>query len=89
MDEFEDRLQMATGSKHAIAVINGTAALHLCLQLCGVKKNDEVLVPALAFVAVGNAVSYCNATPHFVDCDEKTLGVSPASLESYLKQIQK
>jgi perosamine synthetase len=87
VDEFEDRLQTATGSKHAIAVTTGTAALHLCLEICGVNENDEVLVPALSFVAIGNAVSYCNATPHFVDSNEKTLGVCPTSLESYLKQI--
>ena len=87
VDEFEDRLQATTGAKFAIAVVNGTAALHLCLHLCGVEKDDEVLIPALAFVAVANAVSYCNAVPHFVDCEEQTLGVDPASLESYLEQI--
>ena len=86
VDEFEERLQGTTGSRYAIAVVNGTAALHLCLQLCDVEKGDEVLVPALAFVAVANAVSYCNAVPHFVDCEEKTLGVDPAALESYLQQ---
>ena len=87
VDEFEDQLQATTGAKFAIAVVSGTAALHLCLHLCGVEKDDEVLVPALAFVAVANAVSYCNAVPHFVDCEEQNLGVDPASLESYLEQI--
>ena len=86
VDEFEYQLQATTGSKFAIAVVNGTAALHLCLHLCGVEKDDEVLVPALAFVAVANAVSYCNAVPHFVDCEERTLGVDPVGLESYLEQ---
>jgi perosamine synthetase len=86
VDEFEERLQETTSSKYAIAVVNGTAALHLCLQLCDVIKDDEVLVPALAFVAVANAVSYCNAVPHFIDCEEKTLGVDPVSLEAYLEQ---
>ena len=86
VDEFEDRLQATTGAKFAIAVVNGTAALHLCLHLCGVEKDDEVLVPALAFVAIANAVSYCDAVPHFVDCEEQTLGVDPAGLESYLEQ---
>jgi perosamine synthetase len=87
VDEFENQLQTTTGAKFAIAVVSGTAALHLCLHLCGVEKDDEVLVPALAFVAVANAVSYCNAVPHFVDCEEQTLGVDPASLEIYLEQI--
>ena len=86
VDEFEERLQVTTGAKYAVAVMNGTAALHLCLQLCGVEGDDEVLVPALAFVAIANAVSYCNAVPHFVDCEEQTLGVDPAGLESYLEQ---
>ena len=86
VDEFEERLQATTGARFAIAVVNGTAALHLCLHLCGVEKDDEVLVPALAFVAVANAISYCNAVPHFVDCQEQTLGVDPVSLESYLEQ---
>jgi len=86
VDKFEDQLQETTGAKFAIAVVSGTAALHLCLHLCGVEKDDEVLVPALAFVAVANAVSYCNAVPHFVDCEERTLGVDPVGLESYLEQ---
>lgn len=87
VDEFENRLQETTGAKYAVAVVNGTAALHLCAQLCGVKAQDEVLIPALAFVAVGNAVSYCGAVPHFVDCEEKTLGVDPLALEFHLKEI--
>jgi perosamine synthetase len=87
VDDFEDQLQNTTGSKYAVAVVNGTSALHLCLQLCDVKNDDEVLVPALAFVAVANAVLYCNGVPHFVDSNEATLGVDPACLESYLKQI--
>ena len=87
VDEFEERLQVTTGAKYAVAVMNGTAALHLCLQLCGVEGDDEVLAPALAFVAVANAISYCNAVPHFVDSEERTLGLDPASLESYLQQF--
>ena len=79
VDEFEERLQVTTGAKYAVAVMNGTAALHLCLQLCGVEKDDEVLVPALAFVAVANAVSYCNAVPNFLDSEEKIEFHAPGS----------
>ncbi|MDC1122005.1 LegC family aminotransferase [Nitrospinaceae bacterium] len=87
VDDFEDGLQNTTGSKYAVAVVNGTSALHLCLQLCDVKDDDEIIVPTLAFVAVANAISYCNAVPHFVDCSDETLGVDPTSLEPYLEQI--
>ncbi len=50
-------------------------------------QNDEVLIPALTFVATANAVSYCGAIPHFVDCEEKTLGVDPCRLSGYLESI--
>jgi perosamine synthetase len=84
VDRFEAELVEYTGSKHAIAVVNGTAALHIALQLAGVMDSDEVLVPALTFVATANAVSYCGATPHFVDIEKRTLGVDPDKLRSYL-----
>lgn len=84
---FEENLAEFTGVKHAVAVVNGTAALHICLKLAGVEQEDEVLIPALTFVATANAVSYCGAIPHFVDSEEKTLGVDPFNLEIYLKKI--
>lgn len=83
---FEQALQEYTGVKHAIAVVNGTAALHICLKLSGVKQDDEVLMPALTFVATANAVSYCGAHSHFVDVDPLTLGVDAKRLQSYLKE---
>ncbi len=87
VDRFEEQLAEYTGVKRATAVVNGTAALHICLRLVGVEPNDEVLVPALTFVATANAVSYCGAIPHFVDSDESTLGIDPQKLETYLKEI--
>jgi perosamine synthetase len=86
VNRFEKALQEYTGVKHAIAVVNGTAALHVCLELCGVQENDEVLLPALTFVATANAVSYCGATPHFVDIDPLTLGVDAERLQGYLDE---
>ena len=65
----------------------GTCALHVALRLAGVKPGDEVLIPALTFVATANAVSYCGATPHFVDSEECTLGVAPNALREYLQGI--
>ncbi|MDD4975468.1 MAG: LegC family aminotransferase [Bacteriovorax sp.] len=87
VDRIEKQLVDYTGVKHAIAVVNGTAALHVSLILVGVEKNDEVLVPSLTFIATANAVSYCGAIPHFVDSDESTLGLAPHKLGAYLKEI--
>lgn len=86
VDRFEADLSTLTGA-HAVAVVNGTAALHVALQLAGVRPGDEVLVPALTFVATANAVTYCGAIPHFVDCDEERLGLDPAALVAHLSRI--
>jgi aminotransferase in exopolysaccharide biosynthesis len=84
VDQFEDGLIKFTGAKYAIAVVNGTAALHIALKLSGVQAGDEVLVPALTFIATTNAVTYCNATPHFVDSEIGTLGIDASKLRNYL-----
>ena len=84
VDRFEADIAAYTGAKHAVAVANGTAALQVALQLAGVRAGDEVLVPALTFVATSNAVAYCGAVPHFVDSEERTLGVDTAALREYL-----
>ena len=84
VDRFEDELATFTGAKHAVAVVNGTAALHIALKLAGVINDDEVLVPALTFVVTANAVTYCGAIPHFVDSEERTLGVDTTKLRDYL-----
>ncbi len=85
VDKFERDLEDYTGSKHAVAVSNGTSALHISLLLAGVEQGDEVLVPALTFVATANAVVYCGADPHFVDSEEDSLGIDPEKLKSYLQ----
>ena len=84
VDRFEVGLATYTGAKHAVAVVNGTAALHIGLKLAGVQASDEVLLPALTFIATTNAITYCNATPHFVDSEASTLGVDAAKLRDYL-----
>ena len=86
VDQFEDELASYTGAKYAISVVNGTAALQIALKLAGVQANDEVLVPALTFVATVNAVTYCNAIPHFVDSEEGTLGIDTSKLRDYLQR---
>jgi perosamine synthetase len=85
VDRFEKELAEYTGAKHVIAVVNGTSALHISLKLAGVLQGDEVLVPALTFVATANAVAYCGATPHFVDSEEFTLGIDANKLRDYLE----
>lgn len=87
VDQFENDLATYTGAKYAVSVVNGTAALQIALKLSGVQSGDEVLIPALTFVATANAVSYCNAIPHFVDSEEQTLGIDAQKLREYLSRI--
>lgn len=84
VDRFERDLACFTTAKHAVAIVNGTCALHLALRLAGVHPGDEVIVPALSFVATANAVMHLGAVPHFADSDETTLGMDPEKLGSYL-----
>ena len=84
VSKFEEMTAQFTGSKYAVAVVNGTAALQLALLCAGVKPGDEVITQALTFVATANAVSHCGAKPVFVDVDKSTLGMSPDSLEDFL-----
>jgi len=83
--EFENRVADFTGSKHAIATVNGTAALHVAIKLAGVKPGDEVISQALTFVATCNAISYAGAEPVFIDVDLDTMGLSPTSLQRFLE----
>ena len=85
VDEFEKIIAKYTGAKYAIATSNGTSALHISLLLVGVKAEDEVITQALTFVATCNAIDYCNAKSIFVDVDKDTMGLSPTSLEVFLK----
>ncbi len=87
VNRFEEELCRFTGAKYAAAVVNGTAALQICLQLSGVRQGDEVLTPALTFVATANAVCYCGAVPHLVDCEPRSLGVDGEKLNDYLEHI--
>jgi perosamine synthetase len=87
VDQFEQHLVEITGSHYAVATVNGTAALHIGLMLSGVKPGDEVLIPALSFVATANAVAHCGAIPHFIDSDERTLGVAPLALRDHLGRV--
>ncbi len=87
VNDFEERLKTFTGAKYAVAVVNGTAALHLSLLVAGVKAGDEVLLPTLTFIATANAVKYIGAIPHFVDSSEYSLGLDGAKLNQYLHDV--
>jgi perosamine synthetase len=87
VDRFEELIQEYTGAKYAIAVVNGTAALHMGLMLAGVKKDDLVITQALSFIATCNAISYIGAEPVFVDVDKQRLGMSADSLKMFLKNV--
>jgi perosamine synthetase len=85
--QFEQMVAEATGARHAVAIVNGTAALHAALLLEGVQANDEVILPSITFVATANAVSHAGAIPHFVDSSWDTLGLDPVALDAHLEEI--
>ena len=82
--EFEQKVAKFTGSNHAIATMNGTAALHTAIELAGVEQGDEIISQALTFIATCNAISYAGAKPLFIDVDLDTMGLSPKALKKFL-----
>ncbi len=81
VDEFEKEFALKTESKHAAALITGTAAIHLALKAAGVEKDDIVFCQSLTFSATANPIIYQNATPVFIDSDLKTWNMCPLALE--------
>ena len=86
VDKFEKKIAKYTRAKYVIATTNGTSAIHISLILAGVDSNHEVITQPLNFIASCNAISYCNASPIFVDVDKDTMGLSPYALEDFLKK---
>lgn len=86
VDQFERDIEAFTGSPRAVAVMNGTAGLHMALMLAGVARGDLVITQSLTFVATCNAIAYCGAEPLFIDVDRRTLGLSPFALEAWLEE---
>lgn len=82
--ELEQRLCEITGAKYAVAVANGTAALHLAALAAGVQPGDEVIVSSITFAASSNCVLYCGATPVFADIRPDTYNIDPASIRSLI-----
>jgi perosamine synthetase len=81
IEEFEGNFSSYCGRKYGVATSNGTVALHLALKALGIGKGDEVIVPDLTFIAVANAVTYCNAKPVFVDSHSDYWCIDPERIE--------
>jgi dTDP-4-amino-4,6-dideoxygalactose transaminase len=89
VDAFEREMAAKLGVAHAAAVSSGTAALHLSLVIAGVQPGDEVLCSDFTFAATANAITYCGATPVFIDSSESTWNMDPALLEAELEACRK
>jgi perosamine synthetase len=87
VEDFAAALAKTCGTRFAVPVNTGTAALHLSLLACGAGPGDEVIIPALSFVATANAVAYTGATPHFADIATGTLGLCPEALAAHLDAL--
>jgi aminotransferase in exopolysaccharide biosynthesis len=85
VDVFEQAVADFVGSRHAVAVVNGSQALFVALKLAGVEPGCEVVTQSLTFVATANAIRYAGAEPVFIDVDEETLGLSPRALQDFLQ----
>lgn len=79
--EFEKKFADYAGAKYAVAVSNGTAALHIACMAAGIGKGDEVITTPITFAASANCALYCGATPVFADIDPVTYNISPDSIE--------
>ncbi len=80
IEELEKSFAVYCGTEHAVAVSNGTVAIHLALEALGIEEGDEVIVPDLTFVATANAVRHANGVPVIVDVDRETMCMDPAAL---------
>jgi perosamine synthetase len=83
--KFEDLICEFTKAQYSVALVNGTSALHVSLVACGIKENDEILVPSLTFVGSANAIKYSGAIPHFVDSEKDNFGIDYHKLYNYLE----
>jgi len=77
VERFEQEMALRAGRKYAVAVSNGTAALDVALRVLGISRGDEVIVPALSYVATASSVAIVGATPVFVDVDRRNFGLDP------------
>lgn len=86
ISELERRLCEITGAKYAVAVSNGTAALHIACLAAGVGEGDEVITTPITFAASANCALYCGARPVFADINEKTYNIDPDSVRAHVTE---
>jgi perosamine synthetase len=84
VDRFEKLTAERVGVKYAVATVNGTAALHIALQLAGVEADDEVLISTLTFIAPANAIRYVGAWPVFIDAEPRYWQLDPRAVVDFL-----
>ena len=82
---FSNELKKITKAKYVLCLVSGTSALHLAINILGIKKNEEILLPSLTFVATGNVILYNNSVPHFIEIDNNLL-IDLKKLENYLSR---
>lgn len=87
VDDFERKIEEYTASPKAVAIVNGTSALHTALHVAGVKQNDLVITQPLTFVATCNVIHHMGAFPVFVDVSAKSMGLCPNALRVYLEEF--
>lgn len=87
VNKFEEEIADYVGADHAVATVNGTAALHIALKVLGIGKGDMVLVPSLTFIASVNPIIYCGAEPVFIDSEEKTCNIDSVKLKVQIEKM--
>lgn len=86
VDRFEREFAAAVGARHAVAMGSGTAALHIALLVSGIGRDEEVVIPALTFIAPANTVRYVGAWPVVVDVEPDYWQLDPRALEAFLRE---
>jgi len=89
VNKFEDSIKNYTGTKNALAVTSGTAAIHLALRVLGIGEGDDVLASTFTFIGSVNAILYQGANPVFIDSDKESWNLSPKLLNKYLCECDK
>ena len=89
VDEMERTLKEYTGAEYAVAVSNGTAALHCACMAAGIGPGDQVITTPLTFAASANCVLYCGAAPVFADIDPETYNIAPESIRAHITEKTK
>ena len=83
--DMEEKIKEITGAKYALAMVNGTEALHMALVSSGIGEGDEAITQSLTFAATAAAIVHSGASPIFIDVDRKTMGMSPVALKNFLE----